>query len=212
MVLTLGLQAPCRAPFTVPRKQVSIRCNYVPDYSSPDPENLGGFFGKQPRQRTNRLPIKKFWEYQAPSADIGSPDGYELKPVGIPEYGDGGNNGGRGGRGGGGRGGGGGGDPMKGFTYLFAILLFGAGLMAYFKKGSSTSLMISSAMSVMLLVSASLMGNPTYRVGTFLALATCMILASVMGKRSKESGKLIPAGLVAGLSGLMCVGYIATLI
>lgn len=97
MVLTLGLQAPCRAPFTVPRKQVSIRCNYVPDYSSPDPENLGGFFGKQPRQRTNRLPIKKFWEYQAPSADIGSPDGYELKPVGIPEYGDGGNNGGRGG-------------------------------------------------------------------------------------------------------------------
>lgn len=69
--------------------------------------------------------LKTCREYQAPSADIGSPDGYELKPVGIPEYGDGGNNGGRGGRGGGGRGGGGGGDPMKGFTYLFAILLFG---------------------------------------------------------------------------------------
>lgn len=62
-------------------------------------------------------------EYQAPSADIGSPDGYELQPVGIPEYGDGGNNGGWG-RGGGGGGGGGGGDPMKGFTYLFALLLF----------------------------------------------------------------------------------------
>ena len=84
--------------------------------------------------------------------------------------------------------------------------------MAYFRRGSSTSLMISSAMSVMLLVSASLMGNPSYRVGTFLALSTCMILSSVMGKRAKESGKMVPAGMVAALSGLMCVGYIATLI
>lgn len=63
-------------------------------------------------------------EYSAPTADIGSPEGYELETVGIPEYGDG-NSGGNSGRGwGGGGGGGSGGDPMKGFTYLFALLLF----------------------------------------------------------------------------------------
>jgi hypothetical protein len=49
--------------------------------------------------------------------------------VGIPQYGAStGGGGGKGGffGGGGGGGGGGEGDPMKGFTYLFAFLLFGA--------------------------------------------------------------------------------------
>ena len=134
--------------------------------------------------------------------------------MGIPVYGAGdGNGGGSGGRGGGSGGGrGGGGDPMKGFTYLFALILFAAGLTAYFKKGSSTSLMVSSAMAVLLLVSASLMGNPTYRIGTFLALATCTTLSAAMGARAKESGKMVPAGLVSIASGLMCIGYVATLI
>lgn len=84
--------------------------------------------------------------------------------------------------------------------------------MAYFKRGSQTSLLVSSAMAVLLLISASLMGNPTYRIGTFLALATCLTLSSVMGLRAKNSGKLIPAGLVAIASGAMSVGYIATLV
>jgi len=63
-------------------------------------------------------------DYAAASADIGSPDGYQLQPVTIPQYGAGGGGGG-GGRGGGGGGGGYGGDPMKGFSYLFAFLVFG---------------------------------------------------------------------------------------
>lgn len=65
-------------------------------------------------------------EYQAPSASIGAPEGYQFEPVTIPQYGagDGGNSNGGGGWGGWG-GGGDGGDPMKGFTYLFAALVFG---------------------------------------------------------------------------------------
>ena len=73
-------------------------------------------------------------DYQAASADIGSPDGYQIQPIEIPQYGADGGDGGNGGRGGGG-GGGGGGDPMKGFTYLFALILFG-------KIGSSVTKVI----------------------------------------------------------------------
>lgn len=56
------------------------------------------------------------------------------------------------------------------------------------------------------------MGHPTLRVGTLLALATCLGLAGAMGYRAKESGKVAPAGLVAVLSALMSVGYVATLV
>ena len=72
--------------------------------------------------------------------------------------------------------------------------------------------MVSSGMAVLLLISASLMGNPTYRVGTLLALATCLTLASVMGLRAKNSGKLMPAGLIAITSAAMSIGYVATLV
>jgi uncharacterized membrane protein (UPF0136 family) len=93
-----------------------------------------------------------------------------------------------------------------------ALLTAAAGLSAYVRKGSSKSLLISSAVAVLLLVSASLMGHPTYRVGTQLALATCLVLAGAMGYRAKASAKMVPAGVVALLSALMSAGYIATLI
>lgn len=70
----------------------------------------------------------------------------------------------------------------------------------------------SSAVAGLLLVSASLMGHPNYRIGSLLALATCVTLAGLMGYRAKESGKLMPGGVVAGLSLLMSIGYIATLL
>ena len=134
---------------------------------------------------------------------------------------------------------------MKGFTYLFALILFGtcifrflcvplptsfthnpirtrgdmistiitgAGLSAYVKKGSSTSLIISSGVALLLLISASLMGNPSSRIGSILALATCIALSGIMGVRAKKSGKLVPAGLVSILSVLMSGGYVATLV
>jgi len=95
-----------------------------------------------------------------------------------------------------------------GLTFLCAV----SGLVAYIKKGSSKSLLVSTAVAVLLLVSASLMGNPTYRVGTLLALATCLTLSGAMGWRAKMSGKLIPAGIVSALAALMSAGYVATLL
>ena len=133
-----------------------------------------------------------------------------------PQYGfTGGPPGGRGGWGGGGGGGGGSGggdgDPMKGFTYLFAFAIFGSGLGAYIRKGSTTSLLVSTGVAVLLLISASLMGHPTYKIGTLLSLATCIALAAIMGLKAKSSGKIFPAGVVAIMSGLMSVGYFVTL-
>jgi uncharacterized membrane protein (UPF0136 family) len=115
------------------------------------------------------------------------------------------------GGGGGGGGGGSGGDPMKGFTYLYALALFAAGLTAYLKRGSTKSLTFSVAAAALLLVGASLMGHPTSRSGTWLALATCATLAGAMGWRAKESGKFIPAGLVAAVSAVMTAGYVGSL-
>ena len=151
-------------------------------------------------------------EYGIPTARVGF-HMYGLSLGGTPPYGPPGGNGGSGG-GGGGWGGdnSGDGDPMKGFTYLFAFSIFGSGLVAYARKSSTTSLLVSTGVAVLLLISASLMGNPTYKVGTLLSLATCLSLAGIMGYRAKNSGKLFPAGAVALISSLMSIGYIVTLL
>ena len=148
-------------------------------------------------------------EYGIPTARVGF-HMYGLSLGGTPPYGPPGGNGG----GGGGWGGdnSGDGDPMKGFTYLFAFSIFGSGLVAYARKSSTTSLLVSTGVAVLLLISASLMGNPTYKVGTLLSLATCLSLAGIMGYRAKNSGKLFPAGAVALISSLMSIGYIVTLL
>ena len=56
---------------------------------------------------------------------------------------------------------------MKGFTYLFAALLFAGGLAAYIRKGSSQSLLFASAVAILLLISASVMHH---RSGKLLAM------------------------------------------
>lgn len=50
------------------------------------------------------------------------------------------------------------------------------GLMAYIKKGSEKSILAASAVATLLFISASLMGHPTYRVGTLLALGMYILL------------------------------------
>ena len=60
---------------------------------------------------------------------------------------------------------------MKGFTYLFAALLFAGGLAAYIRKGSSQSLLFASAVAILLLISASVMHH---RSGKLLAMGECL--------------------------------------
>lgn len=206
-----------------------IKVGGIPEYGIPNP---GNGYGKQRRGgssqqqdfTTNRSSKKKsWWSYQIASASSFS--GY-LDTIYMninslcmePEYGSpggGGGSGGKGGRGGGGhgRGGqGGSGDPMKGFTYLFAFAVFVSGVIAYARKASTTSLLVSSGVAVLLIISASLMGHPTYKIGTLLSLGTCMALSGVMGVRAKNSGKILPGGIVSMMAGIMSVGYIVTLL
>jgi uncharacterized membrane protein (UPF0136 family) len=59
---------------------------------------------------------------------------------------------------------------MKGFTYLFSLLLFANGVVAYVRKGSKASLMGASGFAVLLLLAANLMQPTTRTAGTALAL------------------------------------------
>lgn len=95
---------------------------------------------------------------------------------------------------------------------MMFILCAGFGALAYLRRKSTKSLFASSAVAGLLIVSASLMGLPNYRIGSLLALATCVSLALLMGYRAKKSGKLMPGGLVAALSLLMSFGYVAALL
>ena len=62
MVTTLGLHAP-RAGVYVTRRRICVKCSYgVPDYSSPDPSNLGNKLpvGPSPSPAPGQ-PLKRFW-------------------------------------------------------------------------------------------------------------------------------------------------------
>jgi hypothetical protein len=90
-MMKLGQNSFFSCLYFVPRTSV-IKASYVPDYSIPKlPLPL---LGKKsgaptPTPASSTASKKNFWEYQAPTADIGSPDGYQLKPVTIPPYGPG---------------------------------------------------------------------------------------------------------------------------
>eukprot|EP00887_Chlorella_sp_A99_P005582 scaffold1.g5582.t1 len=196
------------------------RASWVPDYGLPSRPGAtsdkhkaltsgGSGNGSSSTQQ------RKWWNYQAATAEVGRPGSYVLRSVRIPELGPGGGGGGGGGGGrrGGGGGGGGGGDGMKAPTYLFSFLLAAGGLTAYVRRGSTTSLFVTSAVVTLLLVSASLMGHPTNRSGTLLALATTLVLSGLMGAKACASGRLAltPASVVSLLSFLMSAGYVRTL-
>ncbi|KAL6767804.1 hypothetical protein ACKKBF_B36680 [Auxenochlorella protothecoides x Auxenochlorella symbiontica] len=102
--------------------------------------------------------------------------------------------------------------PMTTLTCVFGAFVLGGGLMGYIKKGSTTSLVASTAVSLLLFVSASLMGRPDQRIGSLLALGTCLALGALMGKRYKDSRKVFPAGVLTVLSSAMAIGHLKTLL
>eukprot|EP00873_Tetraselmis_striata_P009673 jgi/Tetstr1/429937/TSEL_019800.t1 len=163
-------------------------------------------------------PVRKpYW-------DIGIPD-YTIRTaaIGAPKYGlvkysaangGGGSRGGRrGGSGGGGGGGAGGsgasGSPMGSWTGLFAFLIIVGGLMGYLKKGSMQSLYASFGIAATLMFCASLMADPTNVLGIRLALAVVLLLGGYMGYKFSQSKKP-HAGAIAGMCGLMALGYMFT--
>ncbi|XP_070980605.1 transmembrane protein 14A-like [Oncorhynchus clarkii lewisi] len=86
-----------------------------------------------------------------------------------------------------------------GFGYAAAIAL--GGFMGYKKKGSVMSLIAGILFGSMAAYGALMISyDPTK---TFYSLFASGVLTIVMGMRFKKSGKIMPAGIMAGLSLLM---------
>ncbi|XP_066272902.1 transmembrane protein 14C-like isoform X2 [Branchiostoma lanceolatum] len=87
----------------------------------------------------------------------------------------------------------------------FALVVAVGGILGYVRKGSTMSLGAG-------LVFGGLMGVGAYQTSVnpnnyMLSLATSGVLTAVMGSRFINSGKFMPAGLVAGLSLLMVARF-----
>lgn len=201
-----------------------LKVGRVPDYSLPNyttgvgqpPKNLPSYRDGAHRGQRKGLTKRAWYRYTIPTAssfsDYLSKVNENFSPNAVPQYGGGdGGKGGSGGRGWGGRGDGNGDEPMVPWTYAFALFVVAGGVAAYVRKGSSQSLVVSIGVSVLLLIAASLMGVPTSKVGTILALATAVCLAALMGIKAKNTGKVVPA-VVAVYSAAMACGYMVTLL
>lgn len=90
-------------------------------------------------------------------------------------------------------------------AFGYAATVAAGGVLGYVKAGSMVSL-------IMGLLSGSVLGVGAYQVSQnpknlYLSLGTSAVLAGIMGMRYMKSGKVMPAGLVAGISLLFVVRY-----
>ncbi|XP_072416759.1 transmembrane protein 14A [Chiloscyllium punctatum] len=88
--------------------------------------------------------------------------------------------------------------PIDWISYSYATIVTVGGILGYVQKGSVMSLMSG-------LLFGSLAGYGAYQVSNDpqnvkISLLTAGILTTIMGVRYKRSGKIIPAGLIAGIS------------
>jgi len=86
------------------------------------------------------------------------------------------------------------------FGYVYALTVAAGGIIVYLKAGSTPSLIAG-------LVFGAIVGAGAWLISTennhLLMLVGSGVLAAFMGLRFYNSGKFMPAGLVAGLSILM---------
>ncbi|GFP98133.1 hypothetical protein PHJA_001957300 [Phtheirospermum japonicum] len=90
------------------------------------------------------------------------------------------------------------------FTIPYGLLLVCGGVIGYAKKGSAASL-AGGAGTGLLLILAGYLSLQAYHkrknsyFALILELAIAALLTFVMGKRYTQSGKIMPAGIVAGI-------------
>ncbi|MED6187964.1 Protein FATTY ACID EXPORT 6 [Stylosanthes scabra] len=98
------------------------------------------------------------------------------------------------------------------FTIPYGLILVGGGLFAFIRRGSLASLGGGVGSGLVLIFAGYLSLNAfNKRKNSYLALfietITAVALTWVMGQRYLETSKIMPAGLVAGLSALMTLFY-----
>ncbi|XP_076901432.1 protein FATTY ACID EXPORT 6-like [Bidens hawaiensis] len=99
------------------------------------------------------------------------------------------------------------------FTIPYGIIIFCGGLIGFARKGSTTSLAGGVGTGLLLFLVSYLTLNAFHKrknswVGLILETVIAAALTWVMGQRYSETGKIMPAGLVAAISGLMTAFYL----
>ena len=99
-------------------------------------------------------------------------------------------------------------EVIKIYFILFGVLTMAGGIVGYVKAGSVASIIAGSITGVLLLVAAFLL--PQHRgIGLATALAISLVLAGQFVPKFLQTGKAMPAGMMAILS---VIGVIAAIV
>uniref|UniRef100_A0A5B7C2H1 Uncharacterized protein n=1 Tax=Davidia involucrata TaxID=16924 RepID=A0A5B7C2H1_DAVIN len=99
------------------------------------------------------------------------------------------------------------------FTIPYGLILLCGGIVGYARKGSTTSLAGGLGTGLLLILAGYLSLKAFHkRKNSYLALiletACAATLTWVMGQRYTQTSKIMPAGIVAGISALMTGFYL----
>ncbi|GMH24982.1 hypothetical protein Nepgr_026825 [Nepenthes gracilis] len=99
------------------------------------------------------------------------------------------------------------------FTIPYGLILVAGGLFGYLKKGSTASLGGGVVAGILLLLAGNLSLKAFQkRRNSYLALILQIVIAAsltwVMGQRYVQTSKIMPAGMIAGISALMTAFYV----
>ncbi|HBY98115.1 MAG: TMEM14 family protein [Ardenticatenaceae bacterium] len=83
---------------------------------------------------------------------------------------------------------------------IYGVVLFVGGLMGYRRGQSRQSFIAGSISGLLTLVAAALAGRYP-RLANGLAAGIALALTAMMGQRWKKTGHVMPAGIIAALSG-----------
>ncbi|KAJ9562623.1 hypothetical protein OSB04_007783 [Centaurea solstitialis] len=99
------------------------------------------------------------------------------------------------------------------FTIPYGMIVFCGGIIGFARKGSTTSLAGGAGIGLLLFLASYLSLNAFHKrknswFGFILETVCAAALTWVMGQRYTETAKIMPAGVVAGISGVMTAFYL----
>ena len=101
---------------------------------------------------------------------------------------------------------------MGGPTAYLGLALITLALYAFAKMKSEKSLIFWMGSGITLIFAATLMADPKLKIGSVLGLIITSALGYKFFHRYQQTKRVMPAGLMAGVSALYSVGYVSTLL
>ncbi|KAG9454078.1 hypothetical protein H6P81_006982 [Aristolochia fimbriata] len=98
-------------------------------------------------------------------------------------------------------------------TIPYGLIVLAGGVVGYVKRGSTASLAGGAGSGILLLIAGILTLKAFEKrknsyIGMILETVIAVVLTWVMGQRYIQTSKIMPAGVVAGLSALMTAFYL----